>query len=686
MKKISLLLMAFAVSALSGLLYAQTPAFPGAEGGGMYATGGRGGTVLYVTKLTDDGSEGTLRWAITQNYPRTVLFKVSGIIELTSDLRIRNGNLTIAGQTAPGDGITVKNFPVVIATDNVIIRYMRFRMGDEAVPLNPTYDWDGADALWGKERSNIILDHCTMSWSVDEASSFYDNKNFTMQWCIIAESLRASVHGKGTHGYGGIWGGQNASFHHNLLFSHESRTPRFNGSRYSGKPELEMVDYRNNVVYNWGGNNAYGAEGGSYNIVNNYYKPGPASGSSSKRRFLQPYSNNGVYGQFYMSGNVMHGNANITNNNWAGVSMGGSFPAGTTLNDLKSETEFSVDNPINTHTAEEAFEKVLLYSGASLARDTLDRRYVNETRLGIATAVGSNGSTGGLIDTQADAGGFPVYNSLEAPTDSDNDGIPDGWLNDKFPGKSATDLNDLGYTYLEVYLNDLVAHITEGQGYEAPPVSEYIDLFCGDVPTEIPVVLPEELSNLITDGALGTEDRTGKTDGCFSNNNFAWRTSDVTFTLPANTVISANFASNGTRFVHLTLDEEPYGNTYNLKNGSCEPVFLDLNNAENAQLRIQSFGSDGITYSQFSIPNLCIRQKIAMSVKTVKDDRISQVIITRDEIIADAQSIEIYNVNGQLLKLQHHVSSIQITDLNKGVYIARIVLKDGSKENVKFVR
>jgi hypothetical protein len=247
-------------------------------------------------------------------------------------------------------------------------------------------------------------------------------------------------------------------------------------------------------------------------------------------------------------------------------------------------------------------------------------------------------------------------------------------------------MNDLGYTYLEVYLNDLVAHITEGQGYEAPPVSEYIDLFCGDVPTEIPVVLPEELSNLITDGALGTEDRTGKTDGCFSNNNFAWRTSDITFTLPANTVISANFASNGTRFVHLTLDEEPYGNTYNLKNGSCEPVFLDLNNAENAQLRIQSFGSDGTTYSQFSIPNLCIRQKIAMSVKTVKDDRTSQVIITRDEIIADAQSIEIYNVNGQLLKLQHHVSSIQITDLNKGVYIARIVLKDGSKENVKFVR
>lgn len=446
------------IAFISMVAFAQTPAFPGAEGAGMFTTGGRGGKVLYVTSLDDTEEEGTLRWAIRKKGPRTILFKTSGTIQLKSPMVINNGDVTIAGQSAPGDGICIRDYKVSVSADNVIIRYLRFRLGDETAQID--------DSFSGVRNKQVIIDHCSMSWSVDECASFYDNENFTMQWCLIAESMKKSVHAKGEHGYGGIWGGQNASFHHNLFVSHDSRNPRFCGSRYSNQPEQEKVDFRNNVIYNWGLNNSYAAEGGSYNLVNNYYKPGPAS--KTNKYFINPYADDGknhqpagIFGRFYLKGNVMEGNRAITKNNVSGVKMGSNFAEfapNVTLNELISNTEFSIPKP-KTQSAKKAYQSVLKSAGCSLVRDVLDMRYVNETRTGTFTFKGSKGSSNGLIDSQNDVGGWPVYYSLPAPPDTDGDGIPDGWLEKRYPGKKSTDLNKNGYTYLEVYLNSIVKHI-----------------------------------------------------------------------------------------------------------------------------------------------------------------------------------------------------------------------------------
>ncbi len=470
-RRIGLSLIAIAIAIVSGFAQEGLPAFPGAEGSGKYVTGGRGGRVIYVTTLEDNSSAGSLRYAINQSGPRIIMFKVGGTIQLKSRLSISKGDVTIAGQTAPGDGITIRDYQVEVKANNVIIRFMRFRMGDETK--------QEADALGGRNYQDIIIDHCSMSWSTDECVSFYGNENFTMQWCLASESLRISVHGKGKHGYGGIWGGEKASFHHNLLAHHDSRNPRFCGSRYTNRPDDETVDFRNNVLYNWGGNTIYAAEGGTYNLINNYYKAGPAS--SNKSRIIQPYADDGsnqqpmgIYGKFYIDGNYMTASTTVTNNNWQGVNMHSSFSSrapGVTLNDLKSDTEFT-HAPITTHSAEKAYEKVVNYCGASFKRDAVDIRIINDVTSGTATYMdGGNGSKNGLIDSQSAVGGWPVLQTADAPVDTDNDGMPDEWetannLNPSSDGDAQLTSVDGNYPNIEVYLNSLVSSIIEDQNSE----------------------------------------------------------------------------------------------------------------------------------------------------------------------------------------------------------------------------
>ena len=435
-------------------------AFSEAQGGGKYATGGRGGVVLHVTSLSDDPQDpGSLRHAINVGGARTIVFDVAGTIQLSSTLNISNGSLTIAGQSAPGDGICIAGYPVVVKASNVIIRFMRFRMGDE-------HNVEG-DALTIVGRKNIMIDHCSFSWSTDECVSCYGNTDFTLQYCFITESLRNSVHGKGRHGYGGIWGGTNATFHHNLLAHHDSRNPRFD-HYYVNQTCFGPIDYVNNVVYNWGGNSTYGGEGvkqaRQINMVNNYYKPGPAT--SKKTRLLDPTvscdycakQGTVVPAKFYLQGNYMYGSEQVTADNWQGSTV--------QTDAVKALARWTEGLTMLTaeESAEQALETVLAKAGCSLHRDAIDVRIAEEVRNGSATCKGSNGSTGGLIDTQADAGSWPDLQAGEAQKDTDRDGIPDAWeeahgLNplSNADGKAETLVS--GYSNLDVYLNEIVKHL-----------------------------------------------------------------------------------------------------------------------------------------------------------------------------------------------------------------------------------
>ena len=429
-------------------VHSQLPAFPGAEGAGRYTTGGRGGDVYIVTTLADSvtgAPHGSLRWALNKTGPRTIVFAVSGNIELQRKLFISKGDVTIAGQTAPGDGICIKNHTVSIDADNVIIRYIRFRPGNDIPAEEPK------DAISCIRHTNIIIDHCSMSWSVDEAASFYDNRNVTLQWCLISESLYNAGHPKGKHGFGGIWGGMGASFHHNLLASHSSRNPRFCGARYHPDTrETEVVDFRNNVIFNWGYNSAYGGEMGQQNMIKNYYKAGPATKKSVIHRIVEPFDSEG---RWYINGNYVRGSAMISSDNWAGGVQG----------DFASQQDIRVNKPFNaapvtTHNARKAYRLVLKHAGAVLPqRDAVDTRIIRETRTGKCTFGDSYGPRTGIIDSQRNTEGWPMLRTYDVKTDTDRDGMPDEWerMNNLDPGnpEDRNKISSSGYTMLEEYLN-----------------------------------------------------------------------------------------------------------------------------------------------------------------------------------------------------------------------------------------
>lgn len=489
--------------------------------------------VKHVTNLNDSGP-GSLRTAVSGSAKKIVVFDVSGVIALKSDLKI-GANTTIAGQTAPYPGITLRYRTVCPDADNVIVRFIRVRRGQEK-DVN-----DGADAIWTRENDGMIFDHCSFSWSIDEVASFYDNNNFTMQWCTAAESLNNAGHGKGAHGYGGIWGGKLASFHHNMIAHVTNRVPRFNGARYewdgyksnamydeykwANPVQAENVDFRNCVMYNWGNSNGcYGGPGGGQiNIVNNYYKGGPATPDSKAQRVTEisvASSGNSsghpdIYGmtsRYYINGNTTETNSGtITENrDWNGVNydsgvftIDGEKWSLDTLNLYGDEVEhkantdgemcvrIKMDQPapegqVTTHSAATAFDKVMSYCGASLYRDDVDSRYMEEARTGTATYKGSVTNEDGLIDIVADVNGYTEDNfpSETRPEgfDTDQDGMPDEWetangLDPNNPDDAnlyTLDTEKGWYTNVEVYINSLVEHIVKAQNADAiTAVDEY---------------------------------------------------------------------------------------------------------------------------------------------------------------------------------------------------------------------
>lgn len=535
-----------AASLISISTMAQAPAFPGAEGHGRFVTGGRGGKIYHVTNLNDSGT-GSFREAVKSGN-KIIVFDVAGVIALKYDLKIAD-NITILGQTAPSPGITLRYYTVQPGSNN-IIRFIRIRRGQEK-NIN-----DGADASWQRNKTGIIFDHCSFSWSIDEVASFYDNNNFTMQWCTVAESLTNPGHSKGAHGYGGIWGGKLASFHHNFVAHLMNRGPRFNGARYGwtgytnnkeystykwqNTVQAENVDFRNCVMYNAQGT-CYGGPGGrQINIVNNYYKAGPSHSlkgttlnglkvdvSTGKERgsqdritlvTLSTKDNSDkkhpelydMTSRYYIKGNTTETTKGqkTENQDWKGISYDKGIPslngeyyspdaknfygdavAHTTISG-KSCVKIKMDEPaptgqVTTHSAAEAYEKVLAYVGASLYRDEIDARYMEEAKTGTAKYTGSITKSPGIIDKVSDVKGYTEANfgtgSRPAGFDTDKDGIPDEW--EKANGLNPNDASDAltysldkkgYYTNIEVYANSLVENIMKAENADAlNAVDEY---------------------------------------------------------------------------------------------------------------------------------------------------------------------------------------------------------------------
>jgi hypothetical protein len=437
-------------------------AFPGAEGYGRFATGGRGGKVLEVTNLNDAGP-GSLRAACEASGPRTVVFRVGGVIQLKSRIVIRNPYLTVAGQTAPGDGICVRGATFGCSdTHDVIIRYVRVRVGDES---GKTFDGAGARGC-----DHVIYDHCSISWSIDEGFSSRAAKNITLQRSIIAEALNLSVHShyKGTgrgHSFAGSISGDVGSFHHNLLVHCAGRNWSLAGGLdRTGRRLAGRLDIRNNVVYNW---HHRTTDGGvlELNFVNNLYLPGPATKVFT---LLKPDRGDPERGmRCYMAGNVIEGKSAFDADNWKAAVLDANG-----LARVRAARELFPAH-VTTQTARDAYANVLADVGANLPKlDVFDRRMLDEVRRRSHRFTGSRGKLPGIIDSQADAGGWPAYRTAAPPADADHDGIPDAWerahgLDPDDSSDGARYHGDTGYTNLERYLNSLAERPSPPAGKNA---------------------------------------------------------------------------------------------------------------------------------------------------------------------------------------------------------------------------
>ena len=465
-------------------------AFPTAEGFGKYASGGRGGQVVYVTSLEDDeDTEGTLRWAVNQyeDEPLTIVFAVSGEIELQSQLGIKRSDWTMAGQTAPGDGIVITHNKVNVGgSENFIVRNVRFRIGQK----DTNGDIISENAVGAENCSNFIFDHCSFGWSVEENMNTADSHFLTVQYSMVHEGLYNAGHSKGSRGYGSQWGGSPATYYHNLLAHNKSRSPRFNGAR--GEDYVVFLEYINNVNYNFGGTSGcYGGENTaditSYNglnsahecnFMNNYYKPGAASATSGWIFFTSSYARSGATSwgpaKWYVNGNIIEGDDEANEDNWTAVEAE-TYPLDSIRVDERIVTKtpyykYSLVGNKGTYvpedymiydyeSAEDAFNTVVSSAG-TINRDAVEERIADEARNGTYTYTGSASGGLGIIDLETDAEGFFDYSTdYDVPTDTDQDGMPDKWEEQYGLDPETADQNTLnadGYTALEVYLNSLM--------------------------------------------------------------------------------------------------------------------------------------------------------------------------------------------------------------------------------------
>jgi len=682
MKNRSLLcvLILVAISLLSVDMLAQQDAFPGAEGFGRYASGGRCGDVYHVTNLNDDGA-GSLRYGIEHaSGPRTIVFDISGNIQLTSRLSVKKPNITIAGQTAPGDGITLGGHAFYIDADHIIVRYIRCRFGDIS---GAQYD---AISITG--GSHIILDHVTASWSVDETLSCQseDVDSLTVQWCLISESLRYSIHDKGAHGYGGIIGAKRQSFHHNLYAHHSSRSPKVTGRRHC------EVDFRNNVIYNWVYNNCYDGTASYLNWANNYYKAGPATDQDVRKRIFElsdediapgdsPEDSKNFETSLYAEGNYVRGFPGITANNWSG---GIDFDKGATEGKNRARSPFDFPS-ITQQTALSAYPLVVARAGASLVRDSLDRRIAHDVETGTAD-FGSSG----IIDSQTDVGGWPALQTLPAPLDTDQDGMPDEWetargLNPNDPADRNGDDNANGYTNLEEYLNELVKDEYPPQ-YPGEPAIAYLTVEGGlgtgeyTAGTGVNIVAPAPEPPLKFEGWQGDTAYISDVDALSTTVIMPGQNVAVSASYQAYYTLKVYFGDGDGDYMEgdtVTIEADPPGNDQVFDRWTGDTLFVHDVEASSTSLTMPA----GNLYLTATYADLVSAQGSSAGQVFYCYPNPAHADFSINLVNTGDSSIDICNLLGQSIYRAHSAESeylVQDHQLSSGIYVIRV--KDGKGE------